>query len=198
MKVLLLGPFHSPLIPVLRDCGCDVREWFEPLDVEFLGNKEIDFAISYRYRHILKKEVIEHLQGKIINLHISFLPWNRGADPNLWSFLEDTPKGISIHYIDEGLDTGDIIAQNAVYFDTCGETLATTYKKLNTEILRLFAEQWPLIMSGKSQRQAQPSGGSYHRLRDKDRYLYLLADKGWDTPVEKLVGIALKEAEKGR
>ena len=174
-----------------------MTEWFEPLDVDFLEEQGIDFAVSYRYRHILKKEVIEHLQGRIINLHISFLPWNRGADPNIWSFLEDTPKGISIHFIDEGLDTGDIIVQKTVKFDARGETLATTYKKLNKEILWLFAEQWPLIMSGKSERQAQVLEGSYHRLRDKDRYLYLLAEKGWDTPVEKLVGIAIEQPEKG-
>jgi len=36
------------------------------------------------------------------------------ADPNVWSFIEKTPKGVSIHYLDAGIDTGDIIAQKLV------------------------------------------------------------------------------------
>ncbi len=53
----------------------------------------------------------------IINLHISFLPWNRGAHPNFWSFYDDTPKGVTIHLIDEGIDTGAIIYQKEITFD---------------------------------------------------------------------------------
>jgi methionyl-tRNA formyltransferase len=123
-------------------------------------------------------------------LHISLLPWNRGADPNLWSFLEDTPKGVTIHYVDEGLDTGDIIVQKEVFFDYSDENLATTYQKLNEEILELFKSEWPLISAGKAPRQKQPMGGSFHSSKDKKRFEYLFADKGWDTPVIKLVGRA--------
>ncbi|MCL0081308.1 hypothetical protein M1N64_03665 [Peptococcaceae bacterium] len=50
---------------------------------------------------------MDKFQGRAINLHISFLPWNRGADPNFWSFIENAPVGVSIHYLDEGIDTGD-------------------------------------------------------------------------------------------
>ena len=42
---------------------------------------------------------------------MSYLPWNRGADPNFWSILEDTPKGVTIHIMDESIDTGDILYQ---------------------------------------------------------------------------------------
>jgi methionyl-tRNA formyltransferase len=97
---------------------------------------------------------------------------------------------MTIHYVDEGLDTGDIIVQKEVFFDYSDETLATTYQKLNEEILELFKREWPSISTGKTTRQKQPVGGSFHSLKDRKRFEYLLAEKGWDTPVTTLVGKA--------
>ena len=191
MNVLFLGITPSPLTSILEQFGCRVVECANPIDVEYLRAECVDFAASYRYRHIVRKPVIEYLKEKIINLHISLLPWNRGADPNLWSFLADTPKGVTIHYINEGVDTGDIIAQKEIVFDTAGETLATTYDRLNREMIELFKEQWPLIMRGETSRWKQPPGGSFHRLKDNEPFKDLLSEKGWDTPVAELIGKAL-------
>jgi methionyl-tRNA formyltransferase len=188
MRVLVLGNIPSPLTSILDENRCQVVEFSDPVDVEILKKHRVEFAVSYRYRHLVKEAVIECLRGRIINLHISLLPWNRGADPNLWSFLEDTPKGVTIHYIDRGLDTGDIVAQREVTFDQGEATLATTYERLNKEIIELFREQWPLVMRGQASRVPQPAGGTFHRSRDKERYVPLLAGKGWETPVEELIG----------
>ena len=192
MNVLLVGNIPSPLTPILRENGCRVIGHDCPIDLEFLSKQSVDFAVSYGYRYIVRKPVIEFLNGRIINLHISLLPWNRGADPNLWSFLEDTPKGVTIHYMDEGLDTGDIIAQKEVFFEPEGETLATTYKKLSDEIVNLFSQQWTFIMRGEIRRQQQPSGGSFHRTKDRNNFEYLLSEKRWDTPIETLIGKAVQ------
>ena len=196
MKVLVLGVTPSPITPILRENGCAVTEYENSINVDFLKERAIEFAVSYRYRYIITKAVVDYLRGKIINLHISFLPWNRGADPNLWSFLEDTPKGITIHYVDDGLDTGDIIAQKESIFDNPEETLASTYKKLNSEIIELFRENWPLIAAGNAPRMKQPSGGSFHRIKDKAKFKHVLAEKGWDTPVEELRGLAVIQSAK--
>ena len=159
MNVLVLSTNPSSIRSIIENYGCDCIERSEPIDVELLKKYSIDMAVSYRFRHIIKKSSIDYLNGKIINLHISLLPWNRGADPNLWSFLENTPKGVSIHYVDEGLDTGDIIAQKSIRFNVSSETLASTYEILNSEILELFKIQWPLIMGenaqGKTNHQAE-------------------------------------------
>lgn len=192
MNVLVFGITPSPLTPMLEEHDCRVVECADPIDVEYLKSNAIEFAVSYRYRHIIRKPIIEYLRGNVINLHVSLLPWNRGSDPNLWSFLENTPKGVTIHYVDEGLDTGDIIAQKEVVFDTSAETLSTTYDRLNVEIVELFRLQWPLIMQSKADRRKQPFGGSFHKVKDKEQFAYLLTENGWDTPVEKLIGKALK------
>jgi methionyl-tRNA formyltransferase len=190
MNVLLLGIKPSPLVPIVKASRCKVFEADMPISTEYLHNNSVDFVVSYRYRHIIKKNVVEYLKNKIINLHISLLPWNRGADPNLWSFLEDTPKGVTIHHIDEGIDTGDIIAQRSVVFELEHETLATSYFKLNHDIIHLFSEKWPLIKKGKMNSKRQAAGGTFHRSFDKNRFQYLLEEKGWNTPVKELIGQA--------
>ena len=196
MIVLVLGKIHSPLTPIIRESGCEAIESTSPITVEFFERNAIDFIVIYGYRHIIKKPVIDQFRGRIVNLHISLLPWNRGANPNLWSFLEDTPKGVTIHYVEEGLDTGDVIAQKEQFFDEGCETLATTYKKLSDEIVNLFSQQWSNILLGKVQGRKQPSGGSFHLLKDKKRFKYLLTEKGWDTPVKGIVGKAFKNYPK--
>jgi methionyl-tRNA formyltransferase len=197
MNVLILGKSPSPLSHIIRESGCKVIERVEPFDLEYLRTKAIDFAVSYGYRYLIKKPAIIYLKQQIVNLHISFLPWNRGADPNLWSFLEDTPKGVTIHYIDEGLDTGDIIAQKEMSFEVEYETLATTYTKLNAEIVKLFKQNWSSIMQACVQSRKQPISGSFHRLEDKKPFEYLLAEKRWNTPVKELIGKALLIGSKG-
>ena len=61
--------------------------------------------ISYNYHYIIPKQIFDEFKNKFINLHISYLPYNRGAYPNVWGFIDNTPKGVSIHLIDEGIDT---------------------------------------------------------------------------------------------
>ena len=118
------------------------------------------------------------------------MPWNRGADPNLWSFLEDTPKGVTVHYLDSGIDTGDILVQKSIEFFSSEETLKTSYEKLSQAACILFKESWLDIREGKLLSIPQPQGGSYHRLQDRLAYEYLLT-QGWDTPVHQLKGKAL-------
>ena len=156
----------------------------DPLDPEAVRHGRPEFLVSHGYRHIIKPDVLALVPDRAINLHIAYLPWNRGADPNLWSWIEDTPKGVTIHYIDENVDTGDIIAQREVEFEH-GETLASSYARLQAEMLRLFVEQWPLIRTGECERGPQQGAGSMHRLADRARVEHLLV-AGWDTPVTAL------------
>ena len=190
MNVLVLGYRPSPITPIIKATNDHVIEADYPINTEFLEKNNIELAVSFGFRHIIKKPVIEYLQGNIVNLHVSLLPWNRGADPNLWSFLENTPKGVTIHYIDEGLDTGDIIAQKQVYFKTNDHTLATTYNILRQEIIDLFEIEWPSIRQSIARRKPQGPDGSFHLAKDKMKFEYLLFQKGWDTPVKYLISKA--------
>lgn len=190
MKILLLGPHRPELVEFLLSFGDDVITTEEPLSINSKYLEDSDMIISYGYRHIIKKEVLDKVKRMVINLHISLLPWNRGSDPNLWSFLEDTPKGVTIHCMDCGIDTGDILAQQEVHCQP-DDTLRTSYNRLSDSIEALFRRVWPDIRSGKLKPVLQPPGGSYHRLRDRVAFEHLL-ENGWDTPVVNLIGKAKK------
>ena len=125
-----------------------------------------DIIISYNYKYIIGQELISYMDGRIINLHISLLPWNRGANPNFWSFVDDTPKGVTIHQINAGLDKGKILCQKECFFDAEKETFLSTYDKLNETIVALFKENCQDIMGGRIVPREQPSGGSYHSVKD--------------------------------
>ncbi len=181
MRVLFLGPDESPTSGYLRQFGEDVAATANPIDPQTVRERQPEFVVSHGYRHIIAPNVLALMPDRAINLHISYLPWNRGADPNLWSWIEDTPKGVTIHYIDAGVDTGDIIAQRKVSFGA-EETLSSSYARLQAEIDQLFREQWPAIRSGRCARRAQQGEGSSHRVADRERVEHLLA-AGWDTSV---------------
>lgn len=191
MRVLLLGPASPVLEGCIAACGDAVLRLEDPLRIDDPVLVGVHFLVSYRYRHMISPAVLAVCPGRAVNLHIGMLPWNRGADPNLWSFLEDTPKGVTIHAIDEGLDTGPILAQREipVHHD---DTLRTSYDRLLSAIEGLFCEIWPELRVGSLPARPQTGDGSIHRSADKEPYTSLLG-RGWDTPVASLVGKALRE-----
>lgn len=178
--LIFLGPPDSPGLAWLRQVE-SVRHTADRLTPEILNG--VSFALSFGYRHIIRKEVLDRMT--VVNVHVSLLPWNRGADPNLWSWVDGTPKGVTIHYVDEGIDTGDVIYQEPVTFGE-GETLATSYAKLQGAALALLQKHWAEIRSGRCQRTPQRGQGSSHRLADKAALASVLAPLGWDTPVKDL------------
>lgn len=186
MRILLLSPERNHFEEFLKNDQNEVIRYEDKLNREVL--KDIDFIISFGYRHIIKPEVIKLFLNKIVNLHISYLPYNRGADPNLWSFLEKTPAGVTIHYIDEGIDTGDILCQKMINFSN-NETLVTSYNILTNEIEKLFYENWEEIKHWRLKGKKQDGHGTFHLVKDKEPYLKYLIN-GWDTPIDKLIGLA--------
>ena len=198
MNVLFLGPACPRIEAHLYELGHTVIRREEPLDMAFLQTYHFDFGISYRYQYILTQAMLDYLHDRVINLHISLLPWNRGNDPNLWSFLEDTPKGVTIHKMDAGLDTGDILLQREVLFNPAVETLKTTHAALSSTLEELFLDNAEALLAGTLPAKKQPAGGTCHRYRDKAAFLDLIEELWWDTPVRPLIGAAKRERERER
>ena len=134
--------------------------------VEAIQKLMPDIGISILFDYILKSEFLNMFPQGVINLHPALLPYNRGQYPNVWSIVEGTPAGVTLHYVDEGTDTGDIIAQQEVPVEPI-DTGETLYRKLERASLTLFQETWPLIKAGRAPRIPQNKGvGTYHRTRD--------------------------------
>ena len=139
-----------------------------------------DYVISYGYRHILKQNVIDGFGCPIFNLHISYLPYNRGADPNFWSFYDNTPSGVTIHLIDGGVDTGPIVMQQYVNFSKSDDTFAKTFTVLVERIESLFLEFLPLLITDDWKARKQRGVGTHHYVRDLPSNF-----SGWNSNIEE-------------
>jgi len=123
-------------------------------------------SISSFWGHIMKKDFLDIAEKGNINFHPGYLPYNRGMNPNVWPFIENTPAGVTIHYMDEGIDTGDIIARKKVKIGPT-DTGGSLYEKTLTEIVKLFKDNWERIKSGEI--ETIPQEGldfTFHYLRD--------------------------------
>jgi len=167
-KVMLLSNNENAkvLYDRLVEMGNEVILYHDPITATVLDEYAPDIVVSYNYQHIVKEDVINRMGDHIINLHTSYLPWNKGASPNVWSFIDDTPKGVTIHRLEKGLDVGKIIVQKEIFFDEDTETLSGSYAKLNEEIVNLLLENWDMIVSGAYMLKEQQGKGSYHRSAD--------------------------------
>ncbi len=188
-KVLFLGfnQEKTNLIDFLISVGCEV--WHT--EDEITDSTDFDIAISFGYRHIITRDVLQNENCLFINLHVSYLPFNRGSDPNFWAFYDNTPSGVTIHLIDAGIDTGDIICQKRVIFDQGESTFTQTYSRLNSEIEEMFQEWWDAIASRAFVPIPQIlESGTFHRDSDLPNEL-----STWDvdigteiTRLQKLAG----------
>jgi methionyl-tRNA formyltransferase len=138
----------------------------EPHVLNQVRDLQADIAVSVLFAYVLSDGFIGLFPQGCINLHPALLPHNRGCFPNVWSIVTKTPAGVTLHYIDRGIDTGDVIAQKEVAIEIT-DTGASLYRRLEVEGLELFKDTWPSIRAGSCSRTAQPAGlGSYHRARD--------------------------------
>lgn len=176
-RVLFLGYGPSETELVSEVFGRNVEVWHSS---ERLGPDmptAFDVVFSYGYRYILPDAVIRK-SGPIINLHISYLPFNRGAHPNYWAFADRTPHGVTIHLIDSGIDTGPILFQRRVNFSAEEDTFSRTYKRLKCEIEGLFLDHLDDLLFTPLAGRAQPPGGNYHKASDLPNSF-----PGWDTNI---------------
>jgi methionyl-tRNA formyltransferase len=93
-----------------------------------------------------------------INVHPSLLPAHRGADPLFWSYFEnDATTGVTLHWIDAGLDTGDVIAQESLPIPR-GSTARSLAARIADTGARLLLAQLPFIANGTAPRNTQEGG----------------------------------------
>lgn len=149
--------------------------------------------ISFGYPYIIPSHLIS---PGMFNLHISYLPYNRGASPNLWAWVDSTPHGITLHRLEAGVDTGGIVSQCLLPLSPTS-TLRTSYIALIFAGHRLIDRLLPSLKRGNVPTTPQSSGGSYHSLASSAALLSLLP-LGYDTPVKDLPRYASHRRNMGR
>ena len=175
-KILCLGytPESTQIFGSLFDRGWEVWHTDRPID----SLEEFDWAVSFGYRHIIGGAALATSKGPVFNLHISYLPFNRGAHPAFWSFFDDTPLGVSIHLIDEGVDTGPILYQSRIELDPRKLTFREAYNVLISEVEELFIDNLDEIAAGDYRLSPQGSTGTMHSVADLPKDF-----SGWDAVI---------------
>jgi hypothetical protein len=188
-KILFLGydQTQTRLIDALVDNNCLVYHSEDKIQM----TEGYDYVISYGYRHILTQKVIDGFGCPIFNLHISYLPYNRGAYPNFWSFYDNTPSGVTIHLIDSGIDTGPIVKQKYINFQESDDTFAKTYSVLRESIEGLFLEFLPSLLNDTWNAKRQRGIGTHHYVRDLPANF-----SGWDSKISEELDRLEKEGLK--
>lgn len=180
MHILILSPYPDNLLAPVLGRGDRVTLRHDHIDTVEIEQLHPDWIISYGYSRLIEPAALALCDGRVLNLHISLLPHNRGADPNFWSWFDDTAKGVTLHLIDPGMDTGPILAQREIEFDPLAETLASSYARLRHEIEDLFAQSWNDIASGRLLPQPQSARLPVHRVAHKTA-LFNGLPAGWQT-----------------
>ena len=121
-----------------------------------------DLICSIYYRYIIGKDIIEHVNGKIFNLHPSLLPEYKGCSSLTWSIINgEKLTGFTYHYIDEKVDTGNIIFQKAMTIEEW-DTQATLYHRVMFEAAKYFLKVLGLVEKGYVGHK-QSKGGKYYK-----------------------------------
>ena len=105
-------------------------------------------GVSVLFGHIIPQEMVGRFSRGIINLHPSYLPIGRGADPIPWSIINQQPQGISIHLIDHQLDTGDIVFQKEIA-TSIDMSAGDIYEIAMSELFHEFLSYFPKWVAGE-------------------------------------------------
>ena len=123
-------------------------------DYEALKNLDFDLLVTCAYGQILPKEILDMPKYGPINVHASLLPKYRGASPiNFAIFNGEEKTGVTLMYMDEGMDTGDIIVQDSL--DVNGDNYGELYKRLSVLGADLLFENLDYLVSGNVVRNKQ-------------------------------------------
>lgn len=134
---------------------------FQPVkirtDYEELKKLDIDLIVTCAYGQIIPKEILDMPKYGCINVHASILPKYRGSAPIQWAlFNGDKETGVTIMYMDEGMDTGDIIDIKKINIEDT-DNVGTLHDKLSILGKELLLETLPKILSGNIKRVKQGS-----------------------------------------
>lgn len=122
-----------------------------------------DLVLSIHCKQIFPKELFEAV--KCINIHPGLNPYNRGWYPQVFSLLNNTPIGATIHVIGEQIDHGEIIDQLAVEVSSSDTSLDVYLRVLDAE-KKLIKKNLPSIINGEFSSHPPSFEGNYNSLQD--------------------------------
>jgi len=148
-------------IPLARSINAN-SDYF----INALTDKAVDLVFLAWWPSIISKQAIEAAKIGWVNLHPSLLPYNRGKHPYYWSIIDGTPFGVTLHFIDPGTDTGEILFQEQIEV-LITDTGASLYKKGDDAALDIFKKHFDELINLQFVRAKQNDGSAtMHYAKD--------------------------------
>jgi methionyl-tRNA formyltransferase len=122
-----------------------------------------DYVACFYFDYVLDERFLSLPKLDTINVHPGYLPYNKGFFYYVWSVLDGTPAGVSVHRMNSAADAGDLYAQ-ALIEVTPEDTGDTLYRKHEDAAIALFRATWPSITLGTYRSHAQRHPGTRHKL----------------------------------
>jgi len=135
---------------------------------DFLEEHNCDIGFSLSCRSIIKQKTIDFFNGRIFNIHPATLPKERGGAIFSWRILNNIFEvSATIHYIDTGIDTGNIVLQKCKYierdFPTPADYMAET-NSIYKNLLNIFLRNLSTIINNNGNLQNESESTYYPRL----------------------------------
>lgn len=122
---------------------------YEQTILRQMREKEIEFVVLAGYMRLIGETLLTAYAGKMINLHPSLLPAFPGKDAIVQAFDYGVKvTGVTVHYVDAGMDTGPIIEQRTVSVEA-EDTKETLAQKIHQQEHQLLPEVIDKIVAGK-------------------------------------------------
>ncbi|MDR1568104.1 MAG: phosphoribosylglycinamide formyltransferase [Streptococcaceae bacterium] len=122
---------------------------YEAAIIKLLERHEIDLILLAGYMKIVGGTLLSRYDGKIINIHPALLPDFKGAHAINDAFAAGVNQtGVTVHYVDSGVDTGQIIAQEVVAIKT-NDTLETLEAKIHQVEHQLYPKVVRNLIGGE-------------------------------------------------
>lgn len=173
----------SDIIKRALDLGFNEKQIFiynEFLEEEILKQikqKEIDYFILAWWPYIVKENILNLPKCGTLNFHPSYLPYNRGKHPTFWNIIEEAPYGVSIHFVDTGIDSGDVVFQKKIA-KTWEDTGKTLYDRAQKEMVKLFKQNYKNLKAKKYKINKQKlKNGSFHYSSEMANSIEVLLHK---------------------
>lgn len=116
-----------------------------------------DIIVTCAFGQIIPKEILEYPKYSCINVHASYLPYLRGGAPIHHAIIDGYKEtGVTIMYMNEKMDEGDIISYKKINIEN-DDNVGTLHDKLSIIGRDLLAETLPLIFENKNERIIQDS-----------------------------------------
>lgn len=136
----------------------DYDELNEPQLIEKVQKLDVDAAVVCSFNYKIPRVLMNATRDGFINVHPSMLPKYRGGNPYSRVIMNgETETGVTIHFMDEGFDTGDIIAQKAYHIHSKA-TMGTIFNELNVLGIELLLQVLQAYEAEELPRIPQPRG----------------------------------------